>query len=716
MGAVTTGAILDTGSDRSYCTSGLAEQLQAKGKPVSLTINTITSESEEMATEEVTLTVTNVGMRKSRSITIPKVLVVAKLPSALQTAVVEPHEVASWNHLRTVALQHPPKEVNVLIGLDAPEALTPLETRTGRSGEPFAVRTRLGWTINGPLKSRPTRQSRNTISHFGKVEILETPVAHFWEHESQYSTGEGDPISVEDTRVIKLWRATITQVKGHYQLPIPFRKVEPGLPNNKRLAEQRLMGLRRRLLRNPNLRERYREEMKRLVEEGHAEKVPPLELNNAPGMTWYLPHHPVVSPSKPGKVRIVFDCAATYKSISLNSQVMQGPDLNNKLLGVLIRFRQGQVALMADVQEMFHQVRVDPVHRDALRFLWWQDDQMAEEPVTYRMTAHLFGGVWSPSCAGYALRQTFEDFGKDLHEEVKRARHNFYVDDLLLSVDSPETAIIILHRLRQMLAKGGFRLTKWMCNRKEVLKTVPQTEKAVGVKEVFFEDDKLPVERALGILWDLEKDELGIRVQIPMKPETKRGLLSTINSLYDPLGLVAPNIIRAKIIFQEECKRGTGWDEPMAEQSRTAWRRWLEELHYLSRVRVSRCYQPKRTARPPIAQLHHFCDASQQAYGAVSYLRTTTEDGVHHVSFVCGKAKLAPSKRLTIPRLELCAAVMAVKLEEQLKGALDLQISRSVFWTDSTAVLQYIRNTERRFQTFVANRVVAIHESSRAEQ
>ena len=154
----------------------------------------------------------------------------------------------------------------------------------------------------------------------------------------------------------------------------------------------------------------------------------------------------------------------------------------------------------------------------------------------------------------------------------------------------------------------------------------------------------------------------------------------------------------------------------MAEQSRTAWRRWLEELHYLSRVRVSRCYQPKRTARPPIAQLHHFCDASQQAYGAVSYLRTTTEDGVHHVSFVCGKAKLAPSKRLTIPRLELCAAVMAAKLEGQLKEALDLQISRSVFWTDSTAVLQYIRNTERRFQTFVANRVVAIHESSRAEQ
>ena len=365
-------------------------------------------------------------------------------------------------------------------------------------------------------------------------------------------------------------------------------------------------------MKNHELKERYQGEMRRLVEDGHAERVPHQDISNAPGMTWYLPHHPVVSASKPGKVRIVFDCAATFQSVSLNSQVMQGPDLNNKLMGVLMRFRQEPVALMADIEAMFHQVRVTPVHRDALRFLWWQDDQMAEEPAIFRMTAHLFGGVWSPSCAGYALQQTFEDYGKDLHEEVKRARRNFYVDDLLLSVNSPGKATIILHRLRQMLDKGGFRLTKWICNHKEVLKTVPQTERAVGVKEVIFDEDRLPVERALGILWDLEKDELGIRVQIPKRPETKRGLLrSTIGSLYDPLGLVAPNSIRAKIIFQEECRRGVGWDEPITERTRTAWRRWLEELSCLSRVRVSRCYLSGHANQLSMTQLHHFCDASQ---------------------------------------------------------------------------------------------------------
>ncbi|XP_042236976.1 uncharacterized protein LOC121876104 [Homarus americanus] len=178
-----------------------------------------------------------------------------------------------------------------------------------------------------------------------------------------------------------------------------------------------------------------------------------------------------------------------------------------------------------------HQVRVLPEHRDALRFLWWTDGQLSADQVTYWMKVHLFGEVWSPSCAGYALRRKFQDDGQRLHEEIKKASRNFYVDDLLLSVASPGKPAIVTHQLRQLMKKGGFRLTKWICNHKGVLRAVPQTERAMEVKEVLLKDDRLPTEQALGIMWDLENDELAVRIQIPTKPQTKQGLLSMVSSI-----------------------------------------------------------------------------------------------------------------------------------------------------------------------------------------
>ncbi|KAK8375786.1 hypothetical protein O3P69_008495 [Scylla paramamosain] len=168
------------------------------------------------------------------------------------------------------------------------------------------------------------------------------------------------------------------------------------------------------------------------------------------------------------------------------------------------------------------EARVAPKDRDALHFLWWKGG-WRQEPNTYRMTVHLFGGVWSPSFAGYALQRTFDDYGPHFSEEVRKARRSFYVADLLLSVPSLSRATGMTHHLQQLLNKGGFRLTKWICNKKEVLETVPKLERMTGMREVVVKDDKLPTERALGILWDLEEDQLAVRIQIPPRPETKRG-------------------------------------------------------------------------------------------------------------------------------------------------------------------------------------------------
>ena len=175
---------------------------------------------------------------------------------------------------------------------------------------------------------------------------------------------------------------------------------------------------------------------------------------------WYLPHHPVANANKPGKLRVVFDCTAKYEGISLNSKLLQGPDLNNSLVGVVTRFRQEQVALAADVEAMRHQDRVLEKDCDALRFLWWPNGDTTKQPKCFGMQVHLFGATSSPSCAAYALKRTADDNAHLFEPEgVSTVKRNFYVDDCLKSVPTEKDAIKLALDLQSLMKMGGFRLT-----------------------------------------------------------------------------------------------------------------------------------------------------------------------------------------------------------------------------------------------------------------
>ena len=218
---------------------------------------------------------------------------------------------------------------------------------------------------------------------------------------------------------------------------------------------------------------KYATFMHSLFEKRHAQRVPENQLGNPPGITWYLPHHSVTNPNKPEKIRVVFDCAARRSGVSLNSQLLQGPDLTNNLVGVLTRFRQECIAVMADIEGMFHQVRVSPKDRDALRFLWWPENNFNTEPAEYQMLVHLFGASPSPSCASFGLRQTADDNQGAFSEEATDAiKKNVYVDDCLKSVRSETEAIPLVSELRKLLFKGGFRLTKWISNSRKVISSL----------------------------------------------------------------------------------------------------------------------------------------------------------------------------------------------------------------------------------------------------
>ena len=213
-----------------------------------------------------------------------------------------------------------------------------------------------------------------------------------------------------------------------------------------------------------------------------------------------MPHNGVFHPQKRYKIRVVFDVAVMHDGLSLNSQVHQGPDLTNSLLGVLLRFRQDPVALVADIEGMFNHVKVLPEVYDALRFLRWEDSNL-EQPSEFQMTSHIFGPTDSPTCANFCLKRAVEDNkGRFSEEAVNAVKQDFYLDDFVKSVkkeEEEEEGKSFLKEVTNLIREAGFRLTKWMSNSRSVLSTIPEKERARPTLDVDL--DNLPVERTLGV-------------------------------------------------------------------------------------------------------------------------------------------------------------------------------------------------------------------------
>ena len=385
--SVTTYALLDSGSNVSLCQDKLLRQLRAHGRTERLSLTTLNKERNETTAQVISLKVSSPD--GSEELTIPQVFARPHLRLSSSNLVTEA-DVQRWPHLKDLPLHHAEMdEVMLLIGQDCPEALIPLTTVPGKKGEPYAVRTRLGWSVSGPVSNSVASPTSHYISNEG---LLQEKVDRFWKLESSGIYEQEKSMSVDDRRVLALWDEKVDFSGGHYVLPIPFKNSILKLPDNRQMAERRLSSLKHKLIKNHDLYQKYTDGMNDLLEKGYAVPVAKEEVYKKDGKIWYLPHHPVINPNKE-KIRIVFDCAAEYNGVSLNNRVHQGPDLTNKLVGVLTRFRLHPVAIMADIRAMFHQVRVTLEDQDVLRFLRWptaptirpviKDDPEVKEAVTF---------------------------------------------------------------------------------------------------------------------------------------------------------------------------------------------------------------------------------------------------------------------------------------------------------------------------------------------
>ncbi|XP_077870546.1 uncharacterized protein LOC144364509, partial [Saccoglossus kowalevskii] len=184
----------------------------------------------------------------------------------------------------------------------------------------------------------------------------------------------------EDKKFIEKINKTIKHSDGHYEINLPFRDDTVRLPNNESQAMQRLKAIEKKMQRNPKFHMDYKTYMNDLIHKEHAVKIPEEQLYKDGGKIWYIPHHGVYHSKKPDKIRIVIDCSAKYQGVSLNDYLLQGPDLTNNLLGVLLKFRQEDIAVMSDIEAMFHQVRVPQEDSDCLSFYWWPNGDLEKPP------------------------------------------------------------------------------------------------------------------------------------------------------------------------------------------------------------------------------------------------------------------------------------------------------------------------------------------------
>lgn len=717
-------AVIDDQSNRSLASPALLDELHTSNEHFMFTL-TSCSGTKAMSGRRAE----NLHVRSSDgklTTKLPPLIECGNIPDE-RSEIPTPDVAASHQHLRGVASSIPQLEngtpIGLVIGRDLPDAHHVLQQVVGPPGAPFAQRLPLGWVIVGDVcldgRHRPStvNVAKTSIADNGRatifepchnsLKVVETDIFHRSPDDERIGT------SVEDREFLKLMDEKFRKnEEGRWTAPLPLKTTSGQVPNNRAQALGRARGLHAALKKDPIKQGHMIDFMSKILESGAAERAPPLEADER---CWYLPFFGVYHPRKPDKIRGVFDSSATYEGVSLNSMLLAGPDLTNSLIGILMRFRRDKNAITADIEQMFYQFYVDEGCRDLLRFLWHEDNDCSKPLTEYRMRVHVFGNSPSPAVATYGLRKTVE--GSD--EEVKEfVNNNFYVDDGVVSAPDASQTVDLIRRTKADLNKnGGLKLNKMASSNREVLRALDGQDLSQDLKSVDLTDPRspLPVHSCLGLLWDLNTDRFLLNPTLNDSTFTRRGLLSTLNSIYDPLGFVAPITIAGKILLRGMCPDGKTWDEPLPESLRPVWLRWRNAVESLDRLDVPRMYLSTSLTQTTNVKLHVFCDASEQAVSAVAYVEAKPDDSPE-IGFVMGKAKLAPVSGHTIPRLELCSAVLATELYQTTQEHLGVPLEDVTFHTDSKVVLGYINNESRRFHTYVSNRVSKIRGLSRPQQ
>lgn len=698
-------ALLDSASSASFITERLTQRLRLPRRRHGVKISGIGGATSQLTVHgTVQCGITRIG-QQGKVLNI-EALVLPRITSDLPSHPVPFNH--KWKHLLNLTLADPdfgtPGSVDLLLGADTFSRAMLNGRRHGPSGSPSAFKTHFGWVLAGAVRDERTNQKTAESCYHSTT--LEEMLRRFWETEDY---GLQQPVlSLEERAVVEHFKEKHSRDEsGRFIVPLPIRSNVTPLGESRSVAVKRFESL-ERSLRAKGRFEEFAVALNEYMNMDHAEPVPMEELCKPVNKVYYLPMHMVRKESSTtSKVRIVFDASATTGSgASLNDQLLVGPTVHSPLIDVLLRFRRHKVALAADVSRMYRAVLLPEDQRDLHRFVWRDDPR--RPLIDYRMKRLTFGVSASSFAANMAIRQNALDHEKSHPQAAQAVLDEFYVDDGLTGEDSIEKGITLQTQLQELFGFGGFALRKWRSNESAVLAHIPSHLLDSEVSREITPDEFVKV---LGVEWNASLDSFRPTISslAPVKALTKRKLVSDIARLFDVLGWCSPTIIKPKIMLQRLWEDRSGWDEPVSRLIQETWEKWRAELPLLRNHLIPRHYY--RNLGDVIGtELHGFSDASELAYAAVVYLRSTDTGGVVHSSIVTAKTKVSPIKRVTIPRLELCGALVVAKLLHHCRKVLNVPLSDTYAWTDSTIVLSWLRGNPNRFKPFVGNRVAEIME------
>ncbi|XP_065194926.1 uncharacterized protein LOC135826224 [Sycon ciliatum] len=698
-------ALLDDGSTMSYISEGVAHELGLHGELQSITVNTLDGTPSTFQSVHVSCSVASVNGMFSTDLHAWTV----RHPTGRLKPVNWHRGASTWPHLKGIRFPPTakPDRVDVLLGLDCVAAHQSLHEVTGKPGEPVARLTPLGWTCVGPVRASPGSSRMGHAYHaqlqLGGNEISQL-LRRFWDVE-ELAVPDLPHLSPAEEKLLTKTRESLAFSDGRYHVGLPWKTTPPVLPDNFAMARKRLIGTERKLLLTDGLGTKYSAIIQEYLAKGYIRRVPKEEPR--PHSIWYLPHFPVVRLDKQTtKVRIVFDGSAQFQGVGVNDFLNKGPKLQRDICDVLLRFRKHPVAIACDIKQMYLQIGVHKSDRPYQRFLWRNCDSDAQ-PAVYEFQRVVFGLASSPFLAQFVSQEHARVLTSTDERAAEAVNKSTYMDDTLDSVPTVADGIALYKSLVKVWESAGMHPTKWLSNSTELLAVIPESEHG---RSIDLSPGELPRVKTLGISWSAASDAFSFAIPPDSGQEfSKRRVLQRVASVFDPLGLLAPYIIRGKMLIQELWLRGSTWDDPLEPSVDKLVKEWIADARDLQTLRIPRPLM----AADGVSSLHVFADASEKAMGAVAYIISKDPSGAT-CRLVAAKSKVAPLEEVSIPRLELIAAVMAARLAAVVSLALEMQ--DIYLWYDSMNVLWWIHGHSRQFKTFVANRVSEIRRLTQPEQ
>uniref|UniRef100_A0A8D8WD99 Integrase zinc-binding domain-containing protein n=1 Tax=Cacopsylla melanoneura TaxID=428564 RepID=A0A8D8WD99_9HEMI len=686
--------VIDPGSMVSFITSSLAQTLNLPLVPTPRLVTGLGHTPVQTSQMCVNFKLSPVNVPHLPSLSVDAT-VLSNISAEIPHKPIPVHVAEKFKNmcLADYSIFQSPAKVDILLGAaHLSQILLPGQAII--PGQPSCWPTIFGHVLIGEVPDTDVSPTYQSLFVDAQNDVLRSQLQQFWEAEEITPRKFSSP---DDMACEKNFEEThYRNEEGQFVVRLPFKSNPSEIGSTRETALRQFYSLERKLDKDVETKEMYHANIQGYFDQNQ------IEIAKSPSPI-VLPHHAVIRQSSSSPLRVVFNASQpSNNSKTLNSAMHIGPKLQHDVGDIILLFRLHAVALCADIRQMYRAIIIHPDDRQFQHIFWrFNKDEPVQEWELKRLT---FG--FTP--ASYLAQKCLHTLAITEKEKFPTAcqalLNSCYVDDIVTGAESVEAAQQLRQDLVCLLQSGGFELKKFSSSSPTVLSDVPLEDQ----ESLHLHDDNSI--KVLGLHWDPTHDHFHYTIKIqPQKNITKRTLLSHVASIFDINGYLTHLVIFLKILLQKIWITKGDWDDQLPPELLSQWNEFVRELPCLTDLVIPRYISHTQAMT---YQLIAFSDASSAAMSCTIYLRISCADGTILVHLLRAKSKVAPLKTVSIPRLELNAAYLLVKMIKSLDHfTKSLKIETIQCFSDSTTTLAWIQTPPYLLKTYVANRVATIVET-----